>query len=339
VGRALDLRLGANESLFGPSPRAKEAMRAAVEEISLYGDPENFDLRVALAQQHGVSEQNIVVGAGIDDLLGLAVRASLAPGETAVMSLGGYATFAFHVVGFGGALERVPYHHDHNDLDGLVAATIRTKARIVHLANPDNPSGSWRAAADVLAFVDRAPATCLIALDEAYGDFAPPDAVLPITVDRPNLLRFRTFSKAHGMAGARIGYAIGTARTIAEFEKIRLHFGVNRVAQAGALASLADTAYIRSVIDAVAAGRREYMDLAARLGLTALPSATNFVSIDMGGRERAVAVLQALARRGVFVRMPGAPPLDRCIRVTVGTPPQRAAFAQILTVLWEEQFG
>jgi histidinol-phosphate aminotransferase len=311
-------------------------MRAAVEEIALYGDPENFDLRMALARLHGVTEQNIVVGAGVDDLLGLAVRATLAPGDVAAMSLGGYATFAFHVVGYGARLERVPYREDRNDLDGLLAATIRTGARLVHLANPDNPSGSWHLERDIRALVARMPPDCLLALDEAYVDFAPYDAVPPMMVDQPNLLRFRTFSKAHGMAGARIGYAIGHAATIAEFEKIRLHFGVSRVSQAGALASLADEAHLRAVVDAVAAGRCEYEALAARLGLTALPSATNFVTIDLGSRDRAVAVLQALAQHGVFVRMPGARPLDRCIRVTVGTPPQRAVFAQIFAAIVAE---
>lgn len=329
LDRPLSLRLGANESLFGPSRRAKEAMRAAVEEIALYGDPENFALRAALARTHGISERNIVVAAGIDDLLGLIVRATLAPGDAAVMSLGAYPTLAFHVVGFGGRLERVPYRDDRNDLDALLAAVGRTGARLVYLANPDNPSGSWHTARDLSDFAARVPPGCLLALDEAYVDFAPADAVPPFAVDRPNLLRLRTFSKAHGMAGARVGYAIGHAATIGEFEKIRLHFGVGRIAQAGAIASLGDEAHLRAVIEAVAEGRREYAALAARLGLAALPSTTNFVAIDMGGRDRATAALQALARRGVFVRMPGAPPLYRCIRVTVGTAPQRAAFARI----------
>lgn len=336
-GRALDLRLGANESLFGPSPRAKEAMRAAVEEVALYGDPENFELRAALGALHGVSEHNIVAGAGIDDLLGLVVRAVLAPGDAAVMSLGAYPTFSFHVIGFGGRLERVPYRDDRNDLDALADAATRTRARLAFLANPDNPTGTWHTAPDLLAFADRLAPDCMLVLDEAYADFAPPEAIPPIRVDRQNVLRFRTFSKAHGMAGARVGYAIGHEATIAAFEKIRLHFGVNRVAQAGALASLADAGYVQAVAAAVAEGRRDYEDLARRLGLATLPSATNFVTIDVGGRDRARALLAALAQRGVFVRMPGAPPLDRCIRVTVGTPPQRAAFARIFAEVREGQ--
>jgi histidinol-phosphate aminotransferase len=337
LGRPLDLRLGANESLFGPSTRATEAMRAAVEDAALYGDPENFDLRVALARHHGVGEREIVVAAGIDDLLGLIVRATLAPGDTAVMSLGAYPTLAYHVIGYGGQLERPPYLEDHNDLDALLAAVARSAARLVYLSNPDNPSGTWHSASDMLAFAERLPPDCLFALDEAYADFAPQSALPPVSADRPNVLRLRTFSKAHGMAGARVGYGIGHAATIAEFEKIRLHFGVNRIAQVGALASLADQEHLRAVVDAVAEGRRDYRELAGRLGLMTIPSATNFVSIDVGGRERATALLRVLAQRGAFVRMPGAPPLDRCIRVTVGTPPQRAAFAALFGELWAER--
>ena len=170
-------------------------------------------------------------------------------------------------------------------------------------------------------------------LDEAYCDFAPADAIPPIDPEDRGIMRLRTFSKAHGMAGLRIGYAIAPAETIGAFDKIRLHFGVNGIAQAGALASLADRTYLESVVAAVAEGRRDYSQLARELGLTPLPSATNFVTFDVGGAERARALLPALAEEDVFIRMPGAPPLDRCVRVTVGTPPERT-FAQVLTQVW-----
>jgi histidinol-phosphate aminotransferase len=155
-------------------------------------------------------------------------------------------------------------------------------------------------------------------------------------VSDPHVIRSRTFSKAHGMAGARIGYALATAKIIAAFDKIRLHFGVNRVAQAGALASLQDAAHLESVATAVAEGREEYATLAQELGFTPLPSTTNFVTMDVGGVERARALVAALAERGVFIRMPGAPPLDSCVRVTVGTPEERAAFAEILRAVWPQ---
>ncbi len=333
-GRSLTLRLGANESAFGPSPRAREAMCAAVDQIAWYGDPESYELRSALASYHGVAIENIVVGSGIDDLLGLVVRAFLEQGETAVTSLGAYPTFNYHVAGYGGKLQTVPYQEDRNDLQALAEMAHRVGARLVFLANPDNPTGTWHTADDLGAFIERLPPGCLLLLDEAYIDFAPVEAVPAIDTSDPRVVRLRTFSKAYGMAGARIGYALAREEMISTFEKIRLHFGVNRVAQAGALASLADTGYLREVVAEVARGRQEYEDLARSLGLPTLPSATNFVSIDAGSPDRARALLDALAEQGVFVRMPGASPLNRCIRVTVGTAAQRAMFAEILRLVW-----
>jgi histidinol-phosphate aminotransferase len=335
-GKALTLRLGANESAFGPSPQAVEAMREAAAQVNWYGDPESYDLRMALAGRHGVGMENVVIGCGIDDLLELIVRTYLEPGQTALTSLGGYPTFAYHVAGYGGKLERVPYRDDRNDLAGLAEAANSSQARIVYLANPDNPSGSWVTAEELGSLVDALPDDCLLLLDEAYSDFAPENALPPVDVSDPRVIRARTFSKAHGMAGARIGYTLATAEIIAAFDKIRLHFGVNRVAQAGAQASLQDAAHLESVVAAVAEGREEYATLAQELGFTPLPSATNFVTMDVGGVERARALVAALAERGVFIRMPGAPPLDRCIRVTVGTPEERAEFAEILRAVWPQ---
>ena len=335
-GKALTLRLGANESAFGPSPLALEAMREAAAQVNWYGDPESYDLRMALAGRHGVGMENVVIGCGIDDLLELIVRTYLETGQTAVTSLGGYPTFAYHVAGYGGKLQRVPYRDDRNDLAGLAETANRSQARIVYLANPDNPSGSWVTAEEIGSLVEALPEDCLLLLDEAYSDFAPENALLPVDVSDPRVIWARTFSKAHGMAGARIGYALAMAEIIAAFDKIRLHFGVNRVAQAGALASLQDTAHLESVVAAVAEGREEYATLARELGFTPLPSATNFVTMDVGGVERARALVAALAEKGVFIRMPGASPLDRCVRVTVGTPEERAGFAKILRSVWPQ---
>jgi histidinol-phosphate aminotransferase len=330
TGRPIALRLGANESTFGPSPTAREAMCAAAVRVNFYGDPESYDLRRALSGQLGVGMDNLVIGCGIDDLLGLIVRVFLEPGETAVTSLGAYPTFNYHVTGYGGRLERVPYRDDRNDLDALADAARSTGARLVFLANPDNPTGSWYDFEEVVAFAEALPPDCLLLLDEAYYEFAPPDAIPPIVADDPRVIRLRTFSKAHGMAGARIGYAVAAEQTIRAFDKVRLHFGVSLLAQVGALASLADPEFLRSVVEQVAAGRREYADLGQSLGLPTLPSATNFVAFDTGSPERARTLMEALAARDVFVRMPGASPLDRLIRVTVGTPAERAAFADEL---------
>ena len=328
LGRPLETRLGANESLFGPSARVVDAMRAAALDIQLYGDPEAYELRTALARHHDLSLDHLVLGSGIDELLGVLVRAYLEPGQIAVMSLGGYPTFAYQVAGQGGRIETVPYRDDHNDAEGLAETARRVGAKLLYLSNPDNPSGSYLTTATQLTLLDRLPPDCLLVLDEAYAEFAPADAIPDIAPADPRVIRLRTFSKAHGLAGMRVGYAFGAPETIRPFDRIRNQFGVGRMAQAAALAALADQDHVASVVAAVAAGREEYTLLARELGFTALPSATNFVTIDVGGSACAKTLLAALLEReGVFIRMPGTAPLDRCIRVTVGRPKERAIFA------------
>jgi histidinol-phosphate aminotransferase len=331
-GRALRLRLGANESPFGPSPKAIAAMQAAAESVQNYGDPESYMLRSWLACPLGLSVDNVVVGPGIDALLSLFARAYLDPGSAVVTTLGSYPTFEYGVRGAGGDIHRVPYRGDRVDLDALVEKVREMGARIVYLANPDNPSGSWHTPSDVAAFRRQLPDGCLLVLDEAYVDFAP-ETEGELDMDDPGVVVLRTFSKAHGMAGARIGYAIGDPVTVGVLDKIRMHFGVNAVAQAGAIASLFDPEHVQSVVEETARGREELATAMRGLGLRALPSATNFLTVDVGSPERAKAILSALLEDDVFIRMPVAPPLDRCIRVTIGTADQRRQFVEALTAV------
>jgi histidinol-phosphate aminotransferase len=331
IGRGLEVRIGANESAFGPSPRALEAMRRAAGRVNWYGDPESYELRHALAARLGVGPGNIVVGAGIDDLLGLVVRAFIDPGDAVVMSKGAYPTFAFHVNGFGGRLVTPPYRDFRNDAEALADAARAENAKLVFLANPDNPTGSWLPASEIGRLVEALPPGAVLLLDEAYSEFAPAEAIPPFEPEDPRIIRTRTFSKAHGMAGARIGYAIAPEETIRCFDKIRHHFGVNRIAQEGALASLGDVEFIAEVVRKVEEGRRDIARIAAELGLASHPSATNFVAVDLGSSERARAVLQRLLEdEAVFLRMPGVAPLDRTVRVTVGTEEERSRFAAAL---------
>ncbi len=331
LGRPFTARLGANESVFGPSPHAVAAMAAAAAEAWRYGDPEMHDLRAALAAHHGVRPANIAVGEGIDGLLGNLVRLLVAPGTPVVTSAGGYPTFAYHVAGFGGQPVTVPYRDDAEDPEALLLAARKAGAPLLYLANPDNPMGSWHTGARLREMIARLPGGVVLCLDEAYADFAPEGVIPAIDPNEPRVIRMRTFSKAHGMAGVRVGYAIGHPDLVAAFDRVRNHFGVGRIAQAGALAALADQAWLRSVVAAVADGREALAAIAAANGLRALPSATNFVAIDCG-RDGAFAraVRTGLAARGVFVRMPFVPPQDRCIRVTVGRPEDHAAFAAAL---------
>jgi histidinol-phosphate aminotransferase len=322
------LRLGANESAFGPSPAACAAMAAELERLSWYGDPESLDLRDALALKHRCLSEQISVGSGIDDLMGLAVRAFVAPGATALTSHGTYPTFNYHVIGYGGRLTYAPYRDDGTpDLDALLEGARRERAAIVYLANPDNPSGRFIGRSDVARFYAALPGDSLLLLDEAYADFVDEAELLaPHFEDR--LIRMRTFSKAYGMAGARIGYALTTAANVRTFQKIRLHYGINRNAQIGALASLADDEFRQRVVLATAQARDDYYALARDLGLGYIESRANFVCIDLGTAERATGVMNDLLGKAVWIRKPGAPPLDRYVRVSAGTPPMRESFAR-----------
>ena len=330
------VRVGANESAFGVSPKAAAAMRDAVENIAWYGDPEGYDLRTAIAAHHGVEMDEVCLGGGIDELLGLTVRMLAQPGSPVLTSLGAYPTFNYPVAGFGAELIRVPYKNDHIDLDTLLEAAKRHKPVLVFFANPDNPMGTWHDAKTVKAFMDDLPEETVLIYDEAYIEFAPPELDLPIDTSNPRVIRMRTFSKAHGMAGARVGYAVAHKAIIGGYNKIRNHFGMSRISLAGAQASLQDTEFVQSVVDQVDEGRREYYAMAQSLGLAAIPSATNFVAIDVGNGDRARAVLKALEARGVFVRMPAVEPMDRCIRVSVGLPQERAAFREAFEAVLEE---
>ena len=319
-GAPFAARLGANENVFGPSPRAIDAMQAAAAECWMYGDPTSHDLRSALAERLDCGLGNLVVGEGIDALLGYLVRLVVAQGDRVVTSLGAYPTFNYHVAGFGGQLETVPYTGDAEDIDALVDRAAATGARLVYLANPDNPMASWIPGQTIAAALDRLPADCLLVLDEAYVEFAPDAALVPLPLDDPRLVRMRTFSKAHGMAGARIGYAIGAEGLIAAFDKVRNHFGVNRIAQAGALAALQDDAWLARTRAAVEAARDGISAIARANGLVPLGSATNFVTIDCGGTgDLSRRILAELAGQGIFARMPFVAPHDRCIRISCGT--------------------
>lgn len=322
-------RLGANENVFGPSPLAIQAMAEAGH--WMYGDPESHDLRTAIAAHHGAAPENVIVGEGIDGLLGYLVRMFVEPGAAVVTSDGAYPTFNYHVQGFGGTLHKVPYADDHEDPAALFAKAAEVEAKLVYLANPDNPMGTWHEGSVLTAALETLPARTLLILDEAYIDTAPKGTAPDLPWDDPRLVRMRTFSKAYGMAGARVGYALGHPDLIAGFHKVRNHFGMNRAAQAGALAALQDQPYLAKVTNQISDARIRIAQIARDNDLTPLPSAANFVAVDCGqDAPFAKAVLEGLVARGIFVRMPFVAPQNRCIRISCGTPENLDDFAAAL---------
>lgn len=330
-GKPFRARIGANENCFGPSPAVIEAMRQAAPEMWKYCDPDNFELRHALARHLGVKNTNIMIGEGVDGALNLIVRLFAGEGDSVVTSLGAYPTFNFHVIGFGARLVTVPYENDRESLSALLEAVRRENAKLVYLSNPDNPMGTFWEAEEVNRFIEALPPTTMFVLDEAYGETAPLNRLPKIDVSRPNVLRLRTFSKAYGLAGIRCGYAVGEESVIAAFEKIRNHYGVSLMAQRAGLAALADQPYLENVVSRISAARQRIVRIAEDNGLAPIPSSTNFVTLDCGADgDFALKVLQNLIKRDIFVRKPMAPVLNRCIRISVGLDHELDVFAEEL---------
>lgn len=324
-------RLGANEQRFGPSPLATRAMAQAAGDAWMYGDPENHALKAALAAKHGCSPAHIVMGEGVDGLLGLIVRLCVAAGDSVVTSHGTYPTFHYHVTGFGGTLHFAPYAGDASDPQALVDLAQRVGAKLVYIANPDNPMGSCHSADTIRAMLDALPPQTLLILDEAYIEFAPTGTAPDIAPDDPRLIRFRSFSKAYGLAGIRLGYGICAPDLARAFDRVRNHFGLGRIVQAGGLAALEDSGHLAHVLAGSMAARARIAQIAGENGLRALPSATNFTCVDLGrDGEYTRRVLANLAQSGIFVRMPSAAPQDRCLRISHGTAADLDLLAQAL---------
>lgn len=337
-GKVFEARIGANESAFGISPAAAIAMKSAIDDTgcSWYGDPENFELRTELAARHGVSIDEICVDGGIDSLLGLTVRMLIEPGTPVVTSLGAYPTFIYHVNGFGGELHTVPYNNNFEDPQALLDKAKEQSARLLYFSNPDNPMGTSHQAPVVQQLIDELPAQCTLVLDEAYIDFSSDDLAPKLDTNNKQVIRYRTFSKAYGMAGMRIGYVIANAELVTGLNKIRNHFAISRLAQIAALASVQDTGFLPDVRARVASGRERIYALCKSLGLDYLPSSTNFVAVDLGDGDTTRKVLAELNDTGIFIRMPGVKPLDRYIRVGVGTPAEYDVFSQKFKTLVEK---
>ncbi len=312
-------RIGANESVFGPSKKVQDAIKIAASSSWQYGDPENYDLTEALAEFYSLKRENFVVGEGIDGLLGYIVRLFVEPGEKVVTSLGAYPTFNYHVVGFGGNLSFVPYKDFHEDLFGLIKEVKKVNAKILYLSNPDNPMGTFHSKKDIQEFIDEVPDNTLLCLDEAYSDFVDQNELADLDTSRQNVIRLRTFSKAYGLAGLRVGYAIGNSTLISSFNKVRNHFGVNKIGQIAALSALEDQEYLLKTLNAVEKSKFKIKSIFGDMGFSSIDSRTNFVAVNIGNDpNKAKKFLSELIENKIFVRMPAVAPLNSFIRVSAG---------------------
>jgi len=338
-GRSFSARVGANESAFGLSPLAEKALHEAigVQGCSWYGDPKSYNLKQLLSERLGVLPEQLCVDSGIDSLLGLTARLFLDAGDVMVTSKGAYPTVNFHAKGVGGVIHTVPYRDHHEDPEALAQAAIENNARLVYLANPDNPMGTQLDPSDIQTLIDALPTQCVLMLDEAYCEFMSREQSLAIDTRQTNVIRFRTFSKAYGMAGMRIGYAIGNASIIRGYDKIRNHFGVTKLAQIAAEASLKDEHMLPGVQREAEVGRQRIYAMARASGLPYIESFTNFVAVDLISSDRAGKMLTLLAENGIFMRKPMSAPQDRFLRVGIGTKAEHAVlenvFAKLLKLL------
>ena len=327
-------RLGANESVFGPSPKVLETIKHAAEDVWMYADPESHDLKASISEHMLINPENIVVGEGIDGLLGYLCRLIVNSDVRVVTSKGAYPTFNYHVLGFGGRINFVPYKNDFENVEGLLREVEKTRASLVYLANPDNPMGTFHSRTTIEDMVENLPENALLCLDEAYSEFVLKDEVPRIDPENPKVLRMRTFAKGYGMAGIRVGYAIGPSELIKSFDKIRNHFGINLLAQRAAIVALEDQEYLASVVKKVEIAKEGIVQLASDCGLKAIPSFANFVAVDCG-RDAVFAqsILNKLMDEKIFVRMPFFEPQNRCIRISAGNPENIELLRQILPVI------
>ncbi|MDI3419854.1 aminotransferase class I/II-fold pyridoxal phosphate-dependent enzyme [Streptomyces luteolus] len=327
--RALGLRarerLSTNENEFGPAPEVLRAVSDAAGEAHRYPDCDHRVLREELASRLRTEPDSILVGSGVDGLLGATARTFLGPDRAAVTSEATYPTFGYFARAQGADLRLVPYRSGRVDLGALARAAHETRAAVVYLADPDNPTGSSHGAAAVLDLADALPAHTVLVVDGAYAEYQNASCRLTAgQVTARRILWLRTFSKAYALAGLRIGYAVGAPELLGTLARGAEHYVVGRVSEAAALAALDAAAHLSHVIEETTVGRAHYTAALSRLGMTVLPGTTNFVTARLPEAATARHLTDALARHGIFVRSLTAPGMTDCLRISIGPATQRA---------------
>ena len=324
------IKLASNENPLGPSPRAMAAMRAVEPELALYPDGNGFALKQALSRHLGVDAAQITLGNGSNDVLVLLAEAFLTPGTHAVYSQYAFAVYPLAVQATGAAASCVPATADlGHDLEAMAAA-VRPETRVVFVANPNNPTGNFIDAERLRAFGEALPEEVLWVVDEAYHEYLAPEArysALEWLADFPNLVVTRTFSKAYGLAGLRVGYAVSHPEVADLLNRIRQPFNVNSLALAAAEAALDDSAFLQQAYAVNQAGMARLSAQLDALGLAYTPSCGNFLLVDLA--RPALPVYDALLRKGVIVRPVGNYGLPNHLRVSIGTQDEMEYFCTV----------
>jgi histidinol-phosphate aminotransferase len=332
------VKLASNENPLGVSPKARAAIAACLDQVALYPDGNGFELKSALADRLDVDIAGIVLGNGSNDVLELAARALLGPGISAVYSEHAFAVYPLAIQAAGARGIAVPARDYGHDLAAMRAAIV-DDTRLVFIANPNNPTGTLLGAAELHDFLATLPADVAVVLDEAYGEYLDDDQRAPSLewlAEFPNLILTRTFSKAYGLAGLRVGYALAHREVADLLNRVRQPFNVNSLALAGAVAALDDGVFLARTKAVNDAGMAQLLAGCARLGLNYIPSHGNFVCIEVGRDASVTAkVFQALLQRGVIVRPVANYGLPTFLRVSIGLPEQNARFLTVLAEVLE----
>jgi histidinol-phosphate aminotransferase len=328
-GIANSVKLASNENPLGPSPRAIQAIQERLGQLHLYPDGDCYCLKRGLADKLKVTPEQLIVGNGSNELLELAVRTFMRPGDEAVMAKQAFVVYPLVVQAVGGVAKAVPLRNFTHDLDAI-AEQIGARTRVVFLANPNNPTGTIFRRPEWERFLKKLPPDLLVVVDEAYFEYVDdvdyPDSLAYHSSER-TLLTLRTFSKLYGLAGLRIGYGVGPEPIIDLMQRVRQPFNVNAAAQWGALAALGDLDHVRKTLELNRKGKDFLIREITKQGLSFVPSEANFILIHVG---RGAELFQRLLCQGVIVRPMGVYDLPEYVRVTIGTKEENHKFIDAL---------
>lgn len=327
------IKLASNENPLGMPASAKKAMQAVMDDLGRYPDSNAFDVKAAISQKLNVPADWITLGNGSNDILELAARAYLQPGQSAMFAQFSFVVYALATQGVGARAIVVPAVDHGHDLPAMLAA-IESDTKIIFIANPNNPTGTFLTPQAIDAFLAQVPSNVLVVLDEAYNEYLEgefrSDAVAWVR-QYPNLILSRTLSKAYGLAGLRVGYAVAQPAITDILNRIRQPFNVNSLAQAAAVAAINDDAFLAKSKQVNSAGYGQLTEAFKRLGLNYVPSKANFVLVHIGAAGGgAAAVNNALLKQGIIVRPVAGYGLPEYLRISIGLETENAAFIAAL---------